>query len=88
MTESPFPGYLTFIEAAKLKGIRRETLWKHAKAGHIDIVRLDRRRTLVVENDRFRSWEPDRQRQQDVLRGLAGRRTPRQAKATAGGTTS
>jgi hypothetical protein len=36
--------------------------------GHNDIVRLDRRRTLAADNDRFRAWEPDRQRQRDILR--------------------
>ena len=74
MTMSLFPGYLTFKEAARRKRVSRITLWKHAKAGHFDTVRPDRRRTLVVDNDRFRAWEPDRQRQQGVLRGLAERR--------------
>jgi hypothetical protein len=66
-----FP-YFPITKAARLKRISRKTLWVHARRGSFDVVRVGGA-TLIVDNQRWRNWEPDRKRQRAILRGLRAR---------------
>ncbi len=60
-------------KAARLKRVARKTLWAHAKAGSFDVLRVGNRIVAVIDNARWRAWEPNRKRQRTILRGLRKR---------------
>lgn len=66
MTQFPL---ITITQAARLKRCTAKTLWEHAKKGSFDTVRIAGR-TLIVDNAKWRSWEPNRERQRAIFRGL------------------
>ncbi len=63
---------IPLTEAAKRKRVAPKTLWVHAKRGTFDTVQLAGR-ILIVDNERWRAWQPDRVRQKAILRGLRKR---------------
>jgi hypothetical protein len=72
------PGYLSLAQAARKKRVPRVTLWRHVRAGHVDSV-LVADRIFILDNERFRSFDIDRRRQRDTLRGLRERGKTRKA---------
>jgi hypothetical protein len=63
------PGYLPLAEAARQKRLPRPTLWRHVRLGHVDSV-IVAGRIFVVENEKYRTFDIDRARQRDTIRGL------------------
>ncbi len=64
---------IPITQGAKLKRCARKTLWQHVRAGSFDVVHIAGR-TLIVDNAKWRAWEPNRIRQKATLRGLRTRR--------------
>jgi hypothetical protein len=63
-------GYLSVTDAARRKRVNPNTITRVISRGQLDAVTIAGR-LLVVDNTTFRTWEPDRTRQQAILDGIA-----------------
>ncbi len=55
-------GLLTLSQVARQKKTTRQAVWRAIRRGLLDFVDLSGR-TLVVDNEKLRHWEPNRIRQ-------------------------
>ena len=60
------PGYLSVVKAAKIKGVNPHHIVRLVRFDSFDAVKIQAC-VLVIDNKRFREWQPNRARQRGGL---------------------